>query len=344
MSFQKPVIALIGGVGAQGKVVAKILAEGNKYEIRILTRSASHPAALDLAALPGVAIIEGSCYNESTLFKTFEGADFVYVNTNGGAIGPRNETYWGIRMFEIARSSGVLHFQWASLPYASKLGNYDPKFQCGHMDGKARAAEFIKQQPTSPMKWTIHTSIMYIEMLSDVFGPQPSSEDPDLFIFASPMRKAKQPMIHIDDIGRYARWIFENPERSNGMELQVATENIAWADIATTFTKVTGKKAVYQELTLEQAINFMPHKDLLMGGDLGVSDPSLLTYRQNFTGMWNSMMVEAVNPTIDYALLDEILPTRVRSLEEWMRLVGYTGNDQAVLKSVEGTVMPAQDA
>jgi hypothetical protein len=34
----------------------------------------------------------------------------------------------------------------------------------------------------------------------------------------------------------------------------------------------------------------------------------------------------------DYALLDKILPDRVKSLEEWMRKAEYTGESKSVLK------------
>jgi hypothetical protein len=34
----------------------------------------------------------------------------------------------------------------------------------------------------------------------------------------------------------------------------------------------------------------------------------------------------------DYKLLDEILPTRVKSLEEWMRKVGYSGEKENTLE------------
>lgn len=35
---------------------------------------------------------------------------------------------------------------------------------------------------------------------------------------------------------------------------------------------------------------------------------------------------------VDYAVLDDILPTRIKTLSEWMKLVGYTGERHPVLK------------
>ncbi len=200
------------------------------------------------------------------------------------------------------------------------------------MDGKARVAEYIIHQPTSPMKWTIHTSVMYIDMLNDMLGPVPSPDDPSVFVFTSPTGKAKQPLIYLDDIGSYAKWIFENPDHSNGIDLQVSTANVAWEGIAKSFTEVTGKKAIYKQITLEEAFERLPFKDTMLGADFDPRDPSLMMGKENFNGMWHTMMADTILPRIDYTFLDKILPTRVKTVEEWMRLVGYTGISTGVLK------------
>jgi len=310
--------------------VVKALSEGSKYDIRVLTRSANSAAAKEIGALPGVAIMEGNPCDEDTLRDAFQDIDLAWVNTNGFAIGEKNEIYWGIRMFEIASARGVLHFQWASLPYVSKLGNFDPKYRTGHMDGKGKVADFITAQPTSPMKWSVLTSCMYLETLAEMLAPRPSVEQPDTVVFSAPVGNGEPPLIYLADLGRYARWIFDNPDRSNGLNLQVATENVGWGYLAKVFTDVTGRKAVFKDLTLDEyfASGVFP----LPNGKVGHSgeDSTLMTYRQNFSGFWNSWKANLVK--VDYAMLDEILPTRVKTLGEWMRLEGYTGERRFVLK------------
>lgn len=308
------------------------LVEDSKYDVHVLTRSSASTSSLELATLPGVTIIEGNPYDEATLHRVFKGIDYAWVNTNGFAIGEKNEIYWGIRMFEIARGCNVSHFQWASLAYVSKLGNFEPKYRTGHLDGKGKVAEFISAQPTSPMKWSVLTGCMYMETLTELLAPYPSPDNPDLMIFAAPLGKGQPPLIHLADLGRYARWLFDNPERSNGMNLMVATENVGWEYLANTFTEVTGKKAVYKDITLDElfASNVFPFPDAKVGHGVFSEDPTLQTYRQNFSGFWNSWKSDLVK--VDYALLDEILPTRVKTLAEWMKLTGYTGQRSSVLK------------
>lgn len=349
MSSPKKTILAIGGTGAQGVPVVKgilnpslslyqftypllALTEDSKYDVRVLSRTATSTTALELASLPGVTIMEGDAYDEATLRRAFTGADYAWVNINGFAIGEKNEIYWGIRMFEIARSCNVSHFQWASLPYVSKLGGFDPRYRTGHMDGKGKVAEFISAQSTSPMAWSILTSCMYMETLTELLAPNPSPEDPNVMVFAAPLGNGQPPLIHLADLGRYARWMFDNKERSNGMNLMISTEKVGWEYLARTFTEVTGKRAVYRDISLDQLFEsgVFPFPDGKVGHSVGHEDPTLQTYRQNFSGFWNAWKADLVKA--DYALLDEILPTRVKTVGEWMKLTGYTGEKSSVLK------------
>jgi len=310
-----------------------VLSEASTYDIKILTRSAKSADAVKLGALPNVTIVEGDAHDEATLLRAFKGIELAWVNTNGFAIGEKNEIFWGMRTFELARFSGVQHFQYASIPYVSKLSGFDPRFRTGHMDGKGRVADFITAQPSGggAMAWTVLSSCMYIEMLSELFAPRPHPTEPDVMVFATPFGDGQPPLIHLDDIGRYAKWVFEHPERSSGMYLQVATENIGWEYLAKTFTEVTGKKAVSVQISPDvvMASGYFPEPDATVGRDLGHPDPTGQTWRQNFEGFWNVWRAGIVK--VDYALLDEILPTRVKSLGEWMKVVGYTGEPKSVL-------------
>ncbi|KAL7910370.1 NmrA family protein [Trichoderma velutinum] len=253
----KPVIAVIGGIGAQGTSVIKALAEGNDCTILGLTRSASQPNVVELAKLPNVKVVEGSWYHEPTLFKVFEEADYAYVNTNGPAIGQRNETYWGIR----------------------KLGNYDQSFMCRRTNGKGRVADFIKSQPTTPMKWTIHSTVPYLELLFNFFGPCRYPETPDLVSFPSALGDVKVPLIYLDDIGR------------------VST---TWDDIAKAFSNVTGQKAEHKRLTIEESVGLYPGNDLLLGQSFDPHDPTLMSVGQNFSGMLTMLASGKVLDLIDY--------------------------------------------
>ncbi len=58
----------------------------------------------------------------------------------------------------------------------------------------------------------------------------------------------------------------------------------------------------------------------------------LQTAGQNFIGFYNVWRDNLAKR--DYPLLDKILPTRVKTLEEWMRKTDYTGEYKPVLIDV----------
>ncbi|KFY35258.1 hypothetical protein V494_06074 [Pseudogymnoascus sp. VKM F-4513 (FW-928)] len=320
---------------SQGKILViggTAFASDSKYHVRVITRDASSSSATELASIPGVEIFEGDSYDQSSLRKAFAGMDYAFVNTNGFAIGEKAEIYWGIRMYELAREAGIKHFIYAGLEYASKLGNFDPKYRCGHLDGKAKVTEYLSAQPTKPMAWSVLTSCLYMEGLSEVLRPFPDPKDPDTLVFAAPLGTAKCPLIYLKDYGDYARWMLDTPARSNGLVLHVATEDISWDDLAKAFTEVTGKKAVYKDVTLDEyfKLGAFADPDAKVGHSVTENDPTLFTIRENFSGFWNTWKDGLTKR--DYKLLDEILPTRVKSVKEWMEKTGYKGEPASVLK------------
>jgi len=57
--------------------------------------------------------------------------------------------------------------------------------------------------------------------------------------------------VALDDCEFYGRWLFDHPERSNGMDLEVAIDHINYDDLAKAFEKVTGHPARYIETDLD---------------------------------------------------------------------------------------------
>ena len=199
------------------------------------------------------------------------------------------------------------------------------------MDGKGKVVDYISAQPTSPMAWTVLTSCMYMEALSEFLRPFPDPKDPDTMVFTAPLGDGKCPLIYLEDYGAYARWILDHPARSNGLELHVATEDISWKDLASAFTEVTGQTAVYKDVTLDEYFKLgILDPDMIVGHSADRNDSTLLTYRENFSGFWNTWKDDLTKR--DYRLLDTILPTRVKSVKEWMKKTGYSGKPASLLK------------
>jgi hypothetical protein len=328
-------VLVIGATGAQGTPVVRELAKDGRYEVVIFTRSASSERARALLSLPRVTALEGNTTREKDIYDAFRRVDGVYANLDGFAIGEIQETYWGIRIFEIAIELGIQHYVWGSLDYLSKKGGFDRKYRCGHYDAKGRVAEFILQQKPKSMAVSILTSGPYMEMLSEgMFAPH-TLEDGTL-LFAHPMGDGKVPMIHLDDLGRYARWIFDHREESNGMDLEIATQHVGWPYLVECVQRVTGKRAVFKDV--DQAEYFAKYSGMSATTPASFAQtkqgPALggQTFWENFAGWWLAWHDNLI--TRNYALLDRILPDRVRDLEEWMRKTKYDGRPRSVLKDI----------
>jgi hypothetical protein len=104
------------------------------------------------------------------------------------------------------------------------------------------------------------------------------------------------------------------------MDLEVAIDHVAYAELATAFEKVTGHPAQYIDTDLDTYWSNGPLSAAAAapaGYNADPHDKSTMSIRENFTGFWNLWKYGVVKR--DYALLDEIHPNRIRSVEEWLR-------------------------
>lgn len=62
----------------------------------------------------------------------------------------------------------------------------------------------------------------------------------------------KIPLIALEDVGFYCLWVLDHPEDSAGLDLEIATDEVSFADIARIFTEVTGRKASHQHVPLDK--------------------------------------------------------------------------------------------
>ncbi|WKT48321.1 hypothetical protein QSH57_013251 [Fusarium oxysporum f. sp. vasinfectum] len=244
MSGSKKTVLMIGGTGAQGAAVVKALSDDSAYEIRVLTRSAASPAAAELAALPDVTIMEGNPYEEATLQHAFDAVELAWVNTNGFAIGGEERDLLGhtyvrncTQQWRVALPVGIA----AVRVEAGRLRPPQIPHRAHGWQGQGRR---LHQRAADEPHEVDHTDELHVHGDADrASGATAESRRsrPD-GVRGATGGNGRPPLIYLADLGRYARWVFDNPGRSNGMNLMVATENIGWECLAKTFTEVTGKK------------------------------------------------------------------------------------------------------
>jgi hypothetical protein len=345
MAVQK--ILVIGGTGAQGVPIVErelqqpfrcslydvtmstdLVAHG--YDVVVLTRDPSSANAQKLSALGKVSFVKGATDDETALRKAFSGVDYAFVNLNSWALGIKGEIFWGIRIFEIAVQSGVKHYVWSSLDNFFLDTNYDDSLRVGHYYGKGNVEQWMRAIPQTPMRWSVICTSPYIQQLMAFVTPRKTGTGE--WEFPLPLNDGAVPYTDLGDMGYYVRWLFENPERSAGMNLKVAVEHTSTAIIAAAFAEVIGQPCKPTNVPIEHWFDSGPmgksrhHK---IGSSTNLpNDPALLTVERNFTAWWKLYQRSGGNKGIlrrDYALLDEIHPDRTRSVKQWMEKIGYTG-------------------
>ena len=185
------------------------------------------------------------------------------------------------------------------------------------------------------MIWSIVESGPYAERLWE--GGAPAQDADGTFVFQLPLGPTgAMPLVSLDDLAEYAKWMFEHPKSSAGLKLGIAIAHVTGAEMAAAFEAVTGKKARYEDIPLETVMSRLPQAKIGSRASPGFDDPTLKTVAEHFGPWWNIFRDSGGNTGCwqrDYELLDEIMPNRIKTVEEWMRRVNYDGKPKQVLKT-----------
>ncbi|KAI0785596.1 NAD(P)-binding protein [Abortiporus biennis] len=337
-------ILVFGATGAQGlAVIDALLAPSDDgspspYTIRAFTRDINSRRSLELTAR-GVECVQGNTDDELSILAALRNVYGVWTNLDSFALGQQKEIYTGIRIFELAKQvRTVRHYVWSGLDYAFKKGNYNPAYNCDHLNGKAKVTDWMRAQPSNPtdndMSWSVVTTTPYMDTLKiHMFGPVNRRAD-GTFVFATPARNARIPMIALSDLGYFARYTFDHRQETSGQELETVSDMVSCDHLVSTFTKVTGQKAVVLHQTMDEWMANLVNVDRPLVNGLA-QDSSLghgITWRQNFTAFWALFRDGIVQRDLDW--LRSIHP-KIHTLESWMRETNYNGELEVLLKDQE---------
>jgi len=322
MSFETSRIFVIGATGAQGMSVVRGLVGDGKYAVLALTRDGTSDRARQLKELENVSILEGSFADEDIVREGLRACDGAFVNIDGFNTGEKTETFLAMRIYEIAMEEGIRFFVFGNLDYVLKKSGYDSRFRTGHYDGKGRVAEWILSQNKSNadrMGAAIFTTGPYIEMAFSPFTPMTPRIEDGVVTWRVPLGQGAVVHVSLEDCAYYVRWLFDNPARSVGMDLEVAIEHVRYDELAAAFERVTGHPARYIDTDIHQYFGgpLKNAADRPAGYNADPADRSTMSFRANFTGFWNMWKHDVIKR--DYQLLDAIHPNRLKSAEQWMR-------------------------
>ncbi|KAI1140952.1 NAD(P)-binding protein [Hypoxylon sp. FL0543] len=320
-------IAIIGATGAQGISIVRDLLQSGDYTVRALTRDPSSTRFQELESFGAVEPVTGTFASEDDLRATFHGAWGAFVNIDGFNSGEKTEIFWTIRAYELAIEEGVKFFILGNLDYIYKKSGYKPEFRAGHYDGKGRIGEWILQQNRDNqhrMKAALFTTGPYMEMTISQNTPMSVSVENGVATWRLPLNDGAVPYVALDDCGYYVKWLFDHPERANGLDLEVSIDHIGADELSRAFEKVTGHPARSINVSFDDYFGKVWPLDPSRpaGYNADPNDPATMTVLQNFSGFWTTWRNSGRNKGVvkrDYKFLDSIHPNRIKSAEEFFR-------------------------
>jgi hypothetical protein len=174
----------------------------------------------------------------------------------------------------------------------------------------------------------VFTTGPYMEMAISAMTPMTPSVEDGVVTWRVPLGNGAVPHVALEDCGYYGRWLFDNPERANGMNLEVAIEQVKYHELAAAFEKVTGHPARYMDAALDAYWSgpLRMAADLPAGYNADLNDKSTMSFRDNFTGFWNiwrsnsishAVMVVSGSAAASALLSDRGFKPTIRSSTRW---------------------------
>jgi uncharacterized protein YbjT (DUF2867 family) len=237
----KPLITVVGVSGKQGLSVANSLIASGRYRVRGITRSTTSDTAR-LLAEKGVELVKlplDTDY-ESSYKDAFGGSDGVFLMTPGIAPGDTHEYELGRQLADAAVAAGVQQLIFSGLENVDKI-TAGSKF-APHFTDKARIEEYIR---TLPLRSSFIYMALFYTNLPEFYTPV---QQGDTLVFSVYLPKDfRAPFVDPRTAtGPAVLEIFDHFKQYEGRSLPVVGQLITPQEMVETFSRVTGKKAVYR--------------------------------------------------------------------------------------------------
>ncbi|KAL4821426.1 hypothetical protein BDW67DRAFT_150740 [Aspergillus spinulosporus] len=245
------VITVFGSTGNQGgSVINHILADpqlSREFTIRGVTRDTNKPAAQALAQ-KGVQVVSADLNSQSSLKSALEGSHTVFLVTNYWEYGSGStELSQGKNVTDVAKAVGVSHLIFSSL-YNVTEATKGRLTHVPHFDSKAEVEKYIRQSGLNA------TFVLPGYFMSNYTQMLRKGDDGTYRLFY-PVNgsKAKFPLLSAaDDTGLFVKAAIKHADQLRGKQILAASGYYTAEEVVKIFTEVTGKQAVFVQVTPDQ--------------------------------------------------------------------------------------------
>ncbi|WP_413737053.1 NmrA/HSCARG family protein [Sodalis sp. RH21] len=258
LSNSRPLITVVGALSKQGRSVVRTLLESQRYRVRALTRRVDTPGAQDLARqgaeLMAVPLELG---HKEDFVQAFKGSHGTFLITPGitpeASHAETHETALGKQIADAAVEAGVEHLVFTSLENVDRITG--GKKWVPHFTDKGRVEDYIRTLPVTSS--FIYMAFFYTNLLEYY---QPRLEGDALVFPIYLPEDFRAPFVDpLTATGPAVLEIFDNKDKYAGQSLPVIGDIVSPKELVETFSRVTGKKAVYSPaFTREELLHHFP--------------------------------------------------------------------------------------
>ncbi len=239
MDKNRDIILVTGATGKQGGAVARhLLSKG--YKVRAMTRKPESDKARTLVAL-GAEVIKGDLDDPASLERVLEGVWGAFAVQNTWEAGVVREEEQGKRFAELSRKKGVQHYVYSSVGSAHRSTGIP------HFDNKWRIEQTVRALGFP--SYTIVRPVFFMENFTSPWL-KPGLMEGKLMTGIKPATRVQ--MIAVDDIGKFGLLAFEQYEKMNRVELDIAGDELTMPEAAGILGSAMGRKIEFVEVPKEE--------------------------------------------------------------------------------------------
>lgn len=250
----KPLITIVGILGKQGFSTARTLLASRKFRVRGITRRIDSPEARVLSQ-QGVELVSIplDLGHQKEFEKAFRGSDGVFLMTPNIAPPATHEFELGKQLADALVAAQVPYVVFSSLENVHER-THGKKF-APHFTDKANIEAYIR---TLPIKSTFIYMAFFYTNLIEFYTPV-LKDDTLVFPIYLP-KDFRAPFVDpLTATGPAVLELFSHPDQYAGQSLPVVGDIISPQEMVDTFSRVTGKKAVYSSAySREELLHHFP--------------------------------------------------------------------------------------
>jgi uncharacterized protein YbjT (DUF2867 family) len=239
MADSKKTVVVTGATGQQGGAVANELLSGGRFSVRAMTRKPDSEKALALKSR-GAEVVAGDLNDEASLKRAMGGAWGVFAVQNTWEAGVEGEEEQGHRQARAARDAGVQHYVYTSVASA------DRKTGIPHFENKSRIEDTVRS-----VGFPSHVILRPVFFMENLLGSwfKPAIDQGQLAMAIKPDTRLQ--MIAVEDIGKYASWAFDQAERLNRREIDIAGDELTMPETARVLSQASGHPVAFAPPPIE---------------------------------------------------------------------------------------------